>query len=450
MRRSTAGPREAVLMTRRSLADVAEEILLGHSKGAPMHYRRLTEIGIDAGLITPGGLTPEASVNAAITQDIRRRAASSAPQRFRSQGRGFFSLAQPTDLLHGALEERNLEVRRRLRDVLGETHPQQFEVLIGELLIAIGFEDVEVTRYVGDRGIDLRATLAVGGVTDVKTAIQVKRLTSGSIGAPTVRELRGGLGPHERGLIITLSTFSKDARREAMEPDRSPISLVDGDELIELLIGNQIGVISKPLTVLELDEGYFTHGDESEAVDIDAEKQGPETFRRVLSPPHPGKVLSLWPLPGGGSAWKATLDSMLKFVASEAPTMQSAIDWLISQFDRVESKKTARSYWQVLRSFGLVETQGELLTVTALGSEYLDDPTSDHLLEIANLRIVGIREMLSWLAEAPLTMEELLARFREDLGVEWESTAQIQYRLGWLVNLGSIAHANGLWERVGV
>jgi HJR/Mrr/RecB family endonuclease len=61
-----------------------------------------------------------------------------------------------------------------------------FESLIGELLVALGFVDVEVTRYSKDGGIDLRATLAVGGVTDVKTAIQVKRW-SRNIASRTVR-----------------------------------------------------------------------------------------------------------------------------------------------------------------------------------------------------------------------------------------------------------------------
>jgi restriction system protein len=59
--------------------------------------------------------------------------------------------------------------------VLSDLDPLLFEALIGQLLAVLGFEDVEVTKYSNDGGIDLRATLAVGGVTDVRTAIQVKR-----------------------------------------------------------------------------------------------------------------------------------------------------------------------------------------------------------------------------------------------------------------------------------
>jgi hypothetical protein len=55
-----------------SFADAAEAVLREHSKGAPMHYRRITELAISHGLISPGGLTPEASLNAASTHPPRR------------------------------------------------------------------------------------------------------------------------------------------------------------------------------------------------------------------------------------------------------------------------------------------------------------------------------------------------------------------------------------------
>jgi hypothetical protein len=430
-----------------SLADKAEDILRRHSKGAPMHYRRLTEIGVEEGLIVPGGATPEASLNSAVTQDIRRRARAGDVQRFRSHGRGFFSLHRPADPLRGAVDSKNREVRTRLREALGESHPQAFEELVGELLVAIGFEDVTVTRYVGDKGIDLRARLVVGGVTDVRTAIQVKRYTSGSIGGPAVRELRGGLGPHERGLIITLSTFSNDARREAAEPDRSPISLVDGDQLMDLLIAHEVGVSASHVTILELDEGFFTEGTEDDApgaISDSSRRASARLFRRQA--PDDGRVLSLWPLPGGGSAWKRTLDSMLQHVANEGPTMEDAIKWLIATFDRVASTKTARGYWQVLRSFGLIETKGEQLELTATGTEYLDDPTPSSLLTIAQSRVIGITEMLGWIAEKDRTPEELLDLFREGLGVEWESIAQVQFRLGWLSVLGVATSSAGRWR----
>jgi restriction system protein len=102
---------------------------------------------------------------------------------------------------------------------LGEIDPGTFEELIGELLERIGFEGVEVTRRSGDGGIDVRGVLTVGGVTRVKTAIQVKRWAN-NVPDRIVRELRGSIGPAEQGLIITTSRFTRAAVREAEMTDR--------------------------------------------------------------------------------------------------------------------------------------------------------------------------------------------------------------------------------------
>jgi hypothetical protein len=420
---------------RLSFADAAEAVLREHSKGAPMHYRRITELAISHGLISPGGLTPEASLNAAITQEIKRRDAADREQRFRAYGRGMYGLASPSDPLGGAIDRKNAEVRGRLRALLAELHPQLFESLIGELLVALGFEDVEVTRYSKDGGIDLRATLAVGGVTDVKTAIQVKRW-SRNVAPRTVRELRGGLVPHERGLIVTLSDFSKDAQTEALASDKSPISLINGHRLIELLIDNDIGVTRRRLMILELDEAAFSSV---------AEETPEEAAAPALAVPRPApqrrpvrsdKALSVWPLPGGRLAWKTTLDRMLSFVAGEAPTMPEAIKWLIGTFDRVSSEKVARGYWQVPRNFGLTESEGEQLAVTSAGAEYLSDPTAPRLYALAESNVAGFAELLAALREGPRTPAELLAYLNEVLGTAWETEAQIRFRLGWLETLG--------------
>lgn len=50
-----------------SMTDAAERVLREQSRGAPMHYRKITELAIEHALIAPEGLTPEASLNAAIT-----------------------------------------------------------------------------------------------------------------------------------------------------------------------------------------------------------------------------------------------------------------------------------------------------------------------------------------------------------------------------------------------
>ena len=350
-----------------------------------MHYRRLTELGIEEGLIVPGGPTPEASLNSAVTQDIKQKEAAGEAQRLRTHRARLFLAGRRATRCTGAVDRKNEEVRVRLREVLGDMHPQAFERLIGELLVALGFDGVEVTRYVGDKGIDLRATLVVGGVTDVKTAIQVKRHTTGSIGAPTVRELRGGLGPHrprvDHHTVDVLQGCPPGSVGTGSQPD-----LTGGrHRVIELLIDSRVGVSSTNVTILELDEGFFTEGADDDTSEQLVAGDTPTPVRRVRSLTQPGKVLSLWPLPGGGGAWKDTLDAMLKHIAAEAPTMADAISWLTSSFDRVASQKTSRGYWQVLRSFVSHRDPGEQVSVTAVGSD-TSGPDEHRLLEIAKTR----------------------------------------------------------------
>lgn len=429
-----------------SMTDAAERVLRENSLGAPMHYRRITELAIERQLIVPGGLTPEASLNAAVTTEIKRRTTIDREQRFVSHGRGFYGLASPTDPLGGAIDAKNAEVSSRLRGLLAELDPRLFEGLIGQLLVALGFEDVVVTKYSGDGGIDLRARLAVGGVTDVRTAIQVKRWAN-SVSGRTIRELRGGLGPHERGLVITLSSFTKDARAEGEATDRSPISLVDGDRLVELLIENDIGVSRRRVTILELDEGSLLPNGDAAPEDTDL-PEAAGSARVRLAMVRSDKALSVWPLPGGGQVWKQSLDAMLSYVAESGPTVRDAIGWMLRQFDRVNSEKVARGYWQVPRSFGLLETVGERIALTPDGASYLETPRPEVLLPLLRKAVAGFDELLAELGEHALSADDGLKLLNDALGVGWESDAQVRFRLGWLENLGVVVRRGGRWELV--
>ena len=149
---------------------------------------------VSEGLLDTREATPAQTMNAQINTDIQRRKRQGKDPRFEAYGRGMYALAHALDPLGGVIDTNERHVRKRLRSSLHEMDPRAFEELIGTLLTALGFEDVEVTKYSGDGGIDVRAVLTVGGVTDVRTAVQVKRWAN-NVAGKTVRELRGGLGP---------------------------------------------------------------------------------------------------------------------------------------------------------------------------------------------------------------------------------------------------------------
>jgi hypothetical protein len=126
--------------------------------------------------------------------------------------------------------------------------------------------------------------------------------------------------------------------------------------------------------------------------------------------------------------------------------MPDAIKWLISNYDRVSKEKVARSYWRVLRNFGLIESQGEQLAATAVGAEYLADPTPARLFALAESNVAGFSEIMAALRDSPRTTAELLSYINEALGFAWETDAQVRFRLYWLENLGMAKGQGDIWK----
>ena len=108
--------------------------------------------------------------------------------------------------------------------------PDAFERLSQRILRESGFVQVEVTGRSGDGGIDGRGILRLGGVLSFHVNFQCKRW-QGVVGPATVREFRGAMmGRADKGLITT-STFTKEAQREATRDGAAAIDLVDMSSL---------------------------------------------------------------------------------------------------------------------------------------------------------------------------------------------------------------------------
>ena len=240
--RRASGGREKVPVqeqTPMSFLDAAEHVLRQRS-GAMMNYRKITECAISEDLIRTEGKTPELTLYSAVITDVRRlEEQGKAPRFIRSKG-GMIGLAQvPDDVCH-LIDKRNSEVRTRLLERAKKASPDDFEGLIEALLTAIGFIDVERTPPRNDGGIDVRGTLVAGDVVNVRMAVQAKRWQT-NVTAPAVQQVRGSLGAHEQGLIITTSDFSKGAREEARRADAAPVALMNGERLATLLARYEMG-----------------------------------------------------------------------------------------------------------------------------------------------------------------------------------------------------------------
>jgi restriction system protein len=127
-----------------------------------------------------------------------------------------------------------------------------FEEFLREYLVAIGLDEVEVTRKTRDGGVDIKAIRkGVGDFSEIDTTnyyIQAKRYEiSKSVSVKEIRQLRGTLISGQKGIFITTSKFSKDAVDDAKTDLLRPVVLIDGEALILSCIDNQIGFVYKPI-----------------------------------------------------------------------------------------------------------------------------------------------------------------------------------------------------------
>lgn len=114
---------------------------------------------------------------------------------------------------------------------------KEFESLVGHLLAALGFEGSEVTGKTGDGGVDAIGELNVANLAKVKVFVQAKRYKLGlRVSARTVRALRQAI-PHDgQGAFITTADFDRKASDVALDPRFPRIGLINGRQLVDLLI----------------------------------------------------------------------------------------------------------------------------------------------------------------------------------------------------------------------
>jgi restriction system protein len=158
-----------------------------------------------------------------VITEIKRQQKRAERPRFVCHGQGLIGLSQwENDELASQIDQHNEQVRKALRERLLAMKPHEFEELIARLLAEMGFT-VEMTRFSKDGGIDVRGTMVIGIAIRIKMAVQVKRLKD-NVRVGVVREVRGSLGAHEQGLIITTSDLAQKPERKPKRPTRPPYS----------------------------------------------------------------------------------------------------------------------------------------------------------------------------------------------------------------------------------
>jgi restriction system protein len=238
--------------------DAAYEIL--KEAGASLHYNEITDRALQKGILTTSGQTPHSTMGALLYTDTLNE-----NSRFRrGDTKGTFGLrTEPPSDIQRRISAIDSQVRKTLRKRLLQMNPRQFENMVKLLLDEMGLEETSITTYGSDGGIDVRGVLNAEDLSKIDVAVQAKRWKR-NVGPKVVRELRGSLMVHEHGIVITPSDFTPSAKAEADEPGKVHISLVNGEQLVDLLIEHQVGVANEEYTVPVLDDEFWSEilGDE--------------------------------------------------------------------------------------------------------------------------------------------------------------------------------------------
>ncbi len=116
-----------------------------------------------------------------------------------------------------------------------------FETIVGDVFKKLGYGDVTRVGRSNDGGVDIEIKRDKLGLD--ATYCQVKQFSKGKIGPEQVRSFAGALSGKKasRGVFVTLSDFTAEARNAAKDSEKR-IELINGNELIDLMIEHDVGV----------------------------------------------------------------------------------------------------------------------------------------------------------------------------------------------------------------
>lgn len=136
------------------------------------------------------------------------------------------------------------DYKDELLEIIRNLTPTGFEYLCKRLLRESGFQEVEVTGRSGDGGIDGRGVLRINSLLSMQVLFQSKRYSANTpVTVSHIRDFRGAMsGRTDKGIFITTSFFTIDAKKEALREGVHPIELVDGERLLQMFEQLQLGL----------------------------------------------------------------------------------------------------------------------------------------------------------------------------------------------------------------
>jgi restriction system protein len=170
----------------------------------------------------------------------------------------------PEEAIASAHAMLSAALRDELLALLQDVSPQQFERLILDLLVAMGYGGGDLasglmTKAAGDNGIDGIINEDALGLDAVY--IQAKRYApENKVSRPDIQRFVGSLTGEgaNKGVFVTTSDFSREAREYLIRVQHR-IVLINGATLAKLMIQHGVGVRARSTYVISsVDEDYFS------------------------------------------------------------------------------------------------------------------------------------------------------------------------------------------------
>ncbi|HLY64766.1 MAG TPA: restriction endonuclease [Chloroflexota bacterium] len=171
----------------------------------------------------------------------------------------------PEEILAAGYDDMRTALAQELLEYVRSVTPRFFEELVVELLLKMGYGGSRADAGAaigqsGDDGID--GTIKEDRLGLDVIYVQAKRWQN-TVGRPELQGFVGSLEGHHarKGVFITTSRFSGDAREYSERTETKKVVLIDGEELAQLMIDYGVGVQDvATYTVKRVDSDYFTGG----------------------------------------------------------------------------------------------------------------------------------------------------------------------------------------------
>lgn len=169
----------------------------------------------------------------------------------------------PNELIDAGVNRLRDTIATELLDRIRSEPPRFLEEVVLKVLHAMGYgegeDDMKLLGGPKDEGVDGVINQDKLGLDQIY--VQAKRYKEDSrIGPSDVQGFIGAVHSKgaTRGVFITTSRFTSDAEKAAAKLPQPRIILVDGVQLANLMIDNEIGVaVDKTYKVYKLDENFF-------------------------------------------------------------------------------------------------------------------------------------------------------------------------------------------------